>query len=214
MKTKNLILIVLLGVIVLSCQKNEDNTLVAKLSIIGDKVHPLIDENDTLYRRFVGLHYKMVNNTNDSVYLPIGYPHHHYTSVRVLKDFVHARVCEEYVSARKKPSTPIPEKHYFHSNDTIFYSLYIKIDNQIDQEWIRNVSTHELISLIELKFWPSEKDSTLIDKNVPNIIFDNDTTGVNINPQPIIVPQKGMTKKDIEEMYKKQKKFQSMPHEI
>lgn len=101
---KNNVLILLFIVTLFSCQKNEGSTLVARLSIIGDGVHPLIDHNDTIYRRFVGLHYKMINNTNDSVYIPIGYPYNHYTSVRVLKDFVDVRVCEEYVWKEKEPN--------------------------------------------------------------------------------------------------------------
>lgn len=189
---KNLILLTLFAF--LSCQNKEDNTLTAQLSLVGDKVYTIINEfktyNDTIYRRIIGLHYKMINDTSDSIYLPIGYPYNPYVSARIYNQRYAKIIIDEERVWTQKNDCNVHENHYYDINDTIYYSIYLHIDNYIDRKWIKDVPTNEILQGLELIYWPSSNDSTLIGKNVPNIIFCNDTTNVKINPSPIIVPKK------------------------
>ena len=64
-------------------------------------------------------------------------------------------------------------------------SIYLLL--LIVEEWLRKVSIYDILSKLEIEFCPNLNDPSLslVRYIVPNIVFDNDTTNVNINPGSI-----------------------------
>lgn len=169
-----------------ACQK--EHILEAKLGIVGDKTMRILhdeDEDSTdieSTRRFVRNSYYCVNESGDSIFIPIGIPYStshlvaNIESRSSLKTSVVSGFCEKWADGFA------PNSHSFAPGDTINIRYTIRIDsnNDEDDEWLKNISTKELLTKIHIN-----ADSLYAMKSrlpIPHIVFNNDTSDVNINP--------------------------------
>jgi len=123
--------------------------------------------------------YNVTNNSNDSIFIPIGYPYEDALAISIksrdsLKTFLFLERCNKF--------KPLFLQQYFAPGEKFLISFRLQIypKNGNDNEWLEKASTKELMSKLELKLViPSQvKDA---DK-IPDIVFHNDTDDICINP--------------------------------
>lgn len=185
---KNIILLLFVPLL-FACQK--EHVLEAQLGIVVDNTMRILhDENEDItdvesIRRFINTVYHCVNESDDSIFIPIGIPYStshlvaNIESRSSLKTSVVSGFCE-------RKNRYLHEAHSFAPGDTIYirYKIHIDSDNDEDDEWLKNISTKELLMKIRIN-----ADSLYAMKShlpIPRIIFNNDTSDVNINPVPIV----------------------------
>lgn len=168
--------------LLLAC--TNDDVLHANLTMVNDKKEMRKDEmgNDVDIRS-ISVHYLAINKSNDSIFIPIGYPYENSVTVNIkskeslkISKF-YREDCMQFNGYRGHY-----RPNYFATGDSIsiLFLFHIYPINSNDSEWLRNVSTKELMSKIELKMGKPTKGKD-IDK-IPNIIFINDTNDICINP--------------------------------
>ena len=180
---KNL-LFVILSFLLFAC--TDEYILNANLSIVEDEVESRIDEisKDTFYARRVSLHYFAINKSRDSIFIPIGYPCKNPIRASIeSRDSLKTSFYLEHCNIlNKKDRHKKAEQQSFAVGDTIsiaFY-LYVSSKNRMDSEWLERTPTKELISRIHLDM---VKPTNVKDADkIPNVIFNNDTNDININP--------------------------------
>lgn len=166
----------------LSCTYNE-YVLNLKMMSVTDRIMkfpPSASLKNWSFRRLIRIRYLAKNEYNDSIFIPIGAPYRNpivasVVSHKNLKTTILFEQCS-------KVNNPPDEKCLFAPGDSIHLSFLILIDtnNNKDNEWLQKIPTKKLISDIEIKI---SKDSIADNiNNIPDIIFNNDTNHVNINP--------------------------------
>lgn len=176
----------------------EKYVLHANLKMVTDKTIMRQDGKDSFTNiRLLSVIYLATNNSNDSIFIPIGSPYLAPVAFNVksrdsmetsliLGSTVKNRPIKVYTSNGKASLSKYVKQHYA-PRDSFFITFYFSIrpKNGNDSEWLEKVPTKELMSKLELKLViPAEiKDA---DK-IPDIIFHNDTDDICINP--IIKPK-------------------------
>ena len=137
------------------------------------------DMGNDINIRCLHVYYNVTNNSNDSIFIPIGYPYEDALAISIksrdsLKTFLFLERCNKF--------KPLFLQQYFAPGEKFLISFRLQIypKNGNDNEWLEKASTKELMSKLELKLViPSQvKDA---DK-IPDIVFHNDTDGICINP--------------------------------
>ena len=154
----------------------------ANLNMVGDRMRKWTDKVEVI--RCLSMYYSAVNESSDSIYIPIGY-----SSDNPLKAYIEShdslKTTFNYVGCSKRKGTA---QYDYAPGDSILISfhLYVESNNSIDSEWLQKLSTKELISKIHIEMAkPTEGEN--LDK-IPTIIFKNDTNDICVNP--IIKPRK------------------------
>lgn len=174
---------------------SDEYVLHANLTTVDDKKEIRTDEMDNDYFiRSILTHHLVINKSNDSIFIPIGYPYDSPITVGIksrhsLKISRFHDVCSRFNGYRGHY-----RRNYFAPGDSISIELWFHVSPQdsTGSEWLQNVSTKELVSKLEIKMnKPTEgKD---IDR-IPDIIFHNDTIDICINP--MIIPKNATTEGD------------------
>lgn len=162
---------------------SDEYVLHANLTTVDDKKEIRTDEMDNDYFiRSILTHHLVINKSNDSIFIPIGYPYDSPITVGIksrhsLKISRFHDVCSRFNGYRSNC-----RYNYFAPGDSISIELWFHVSPQdsTGSEWLQKVSTKELMSKLEIKMnKPTEgKD---IDR-IPDIIFHNDTVDILINP--------------------------------
>lgn len=158
----------------------DEHVLHANLRMVSDRHEIRTDEmNNHINIRSIYVYYLAINNSKDSIHIPIGYPYDNSVTVNIksresLKTTIYRERCNKFNGH--------VGQQYFASGDSILISFLFHIypRNSIDSEWLWNVSTKELTSTLELKMVrPTNVEDA--ERN-PNVIFNNDTNDICINP--------------------------------
>lgn len=171
------LIIVTLVPLLFAC--NDKYVLQANLCMVGDNKEIRRDEMDNVFNiRCLSIHYLAINTSNDSIFIPIGYPYEKTVIANIESRDLFYQPYQLYRCNKFNGSA----QQYFAPGDSIsitfLFAIYPK--NSTDSEWLRNVSTKELMSKMELKLVKPTNGKN-IDK-IPNIIFNNDTNDICINP--------------------------------
>lgn len=180
---KNLLFLIL-SFLLFAC--TDEYVLNANLSMVEDEIESRIDEisKDTFYARRVSIHYFAINKSRDSIFIPIGYPYKNPVRASIeSRDSLKASFYLEHCNIlNKKDRHKKAEQQSFAVGDTIsiaFY-LYVCSKNRMDSEWLEKTSTIDLISKIHLDM---VKPTNVKNANrIPDIIFNNDTNNICVNP--------------------------------
>ena len=136
-----------------------------------------------LLRRSIRMTYRAINESNDSIFIPIGYPYDDILTANIeSRKSPEISTNGEECYKRKGGREP-----YFASGDTIFISLHLLIDakTKIDSVWMKKIPIKKIVSKINVRMSKPtiEKDA----EKIPTIIFNNDTNGICINPRLVNV---------------------------
>ena len=180
MQMKKLLLATLLPLL-FAC--SDEYVLHANLTTVDDKKEIRTDEMDNdYYIRSIYVHYRAINKSNDSIFIPIGYPYDSPVTVNIKRDSLKISEFFRDYCMRFNGYRGHYRRNYFAPGDSISIELWFHVSPQdsTGSEWLQNVSTKELVSKLEIKMnKPTEgKD---IDR-IPDIIFHNDTVDILINP--------------------------------
>ena len=158
----------------------DEYVLHANLRMVGDRNEIRMDEIDNdINIRSMYVYYLAINKSKDSIYIPIGYPYENSITVKIIS---RDSLGISYFRQRCTKFNGRVGQQLFASGDSILISFCFHIypENSNDSEWLRNVSTKELMSKMELKMVkPAKLEDT---DRIPNIIFNNDTNNICINP--------------------------------
>jgi hypothetical protein len=175
---KKAIIIAALIPLLVGC--TEKSILHANLRSVTDRKEIREDDmGNDINIRSLYVCYNVTNNSNDSIFIPIGYPYEDALAISIksrdsLKTFLFLERCNKF-----KPSV-LQQNFAPGERFLISFRLQIYPKNGNDKEWLEKASTKELMSKLELKLVvPAEiKDA---DK-IPDIVFNNDTDDICINP--------------------------------
>lgn len=167
--------------LVASCTSNY--TLRADLGIVSDE--------NRIDKRLLSMHYHAVNDSQDSIFIPIGYEYDNLLKAEiVLSDSFDTYIWHSNSFKYKGRKT-----HKFAPGDTIWITsrLNISAKNSADSAWLHKVSIQELVKKIHISM--SELPKSIKKGNIPNIVFNNQTTDINFNPI-IQVPEEFRSQQD------------------
>ena len=180
MQMKKLLLATLLPLL-FAC--SDEYVLHANLTTVDDKKEIRTDEMDNdYYIRSIYVHYRAINKSNDSIFIPIGYPYDSPVTVNIKRDSLKISEFFRDYCMRFNGYRGHYRRNYFAPGDSISIELWFHVSPQdsTGSEWLQKVSTKELISKLELKM---VRPTNVEDANrIPNIIFHNDTVDICINP--------------------------------
>jgi hypothetical protein len=182
-----IILLVTLLSLLFAC--TDEYVLQAHLTEVNDKKETRTDEMDKEYFiRSIYIHYRAINKSNDSIFIPMGYPYDSPVTVSI-KSKDSLKISRFYDDCSRFNGYCGNCRHnYFAPGDSISIELWFHIfpQDSTGSEWLQKVSTKELMSKLEFKMVKptNVKDADMI----PNIVFHNDTDDICINP--IIRPKK------------------------
>lgn len=176
---KNLLLVTLLSLL-FGC--TNEYVLQANLSLVNDKLMIKTDEmGNNFNTRIISVDYLAINKSNDSIFIPIGDSYENSIIVKIKSrdslrtTFLRTRCCSFHRNDW--------EQYIFAPEDSIINFLFdfqIYSENSNDNEWLQKVSTKELVSKLEINMnKPMQGKNT---DRIPDIIFNNDTNGILINP--------------------------------
>lgn len=176
-KMKKLIIVIFISFL-FGC--TDDDVLHANLRMVNDEIEIRTDEMDNYINvRSIHVYYLAINKSNDSIFIPIGYPYENQVTIDIL-----SRNSLEtlYLGEKCTKFNGCVGQQLFASGDSILISSWFLIypRNSNDSEWLRKVSTKELMSKMELKMVKSTEGKDT--GKIPNIIFNNDTNDICINP--------------------------------
>ena len=132
-----------------------------------------------LLRRSIRMIYRAINESSDSIFIPIGYPYDDILTANIeSRKSPEISTNGEECYKRKGGREP-----YFASGDTIFISLHLLIDakTKIDSVWMKKIPTKKLVSETIVRM-PKPTKGKDADK-IPTITFNNDTNDICINPR-------------------------------
>ena len=155
----------------------------ANLGIVSDKDFAKLNfhkrkngiNNDSIFSNFnvrrLRMIYYVVNEFSDSVFIPIGYP---LTPPLVANIDYHDSLETSIWTSRIA--------RYCAPQDTVYFYINIDIEskNAIDKEWQQTTPTKELVSKIHIKMTKPTKGKNI--DMIPDVVFNNDTNNININP--------------------------------
>ena len=175
---KKAIIIAALIPLLVGC--TEKSILHANLRSVTDRKEIREDDmGNDINIRSLYVCYNVTNNSNDSIFIPIGYPYEDALAMSIksrdsLKTFLFLERCNKF-----KPSV-LQQNFAPGERFLISFRLQIYPKNGNDKEWLEKASTKELMSKLDIKLViPAEiKDA---DK-IPDIVFNNDTDDICINP--------------------------------
>lgn len=199
MKTKILILLSLIAILY-SCNK-EDYLTARLISVYDDHppylYNPEIDRFEgieticvsdfqkmekKIYRE-LSLRYRLINQCDDSVFIPFDYNYNPSISVRIQgQDSISFPVSLRGIGNRKH------EHDYFAPNDTIFLHIVTRLSAVLSHEnkWLYQDKVYSILSKLDVNVSFDSISLQHKDKIIPYIIFVNDSDGVLINPKPVI----------------------------
>lgn len=181
------ILFALLFLLLLSCtNKTTEYVLQANLVIVDDRDYAKYKYNkqkskNSLDTRCLCLHYTAVNESNESIFVPIEHPVSNVLTVKI--DSNNSMKIQLYSAngCYKKNDHGDDTRHYA-PGDTIEIPLILNIasQNNTDKEWLQTTPTKELVSKIQIKMTKPTKGKNI--DMIPDVVFNNDTSNININP--------------------------------
>lgn len=180
MQMKKLLLATLLPLL-FAC--SDEYVLHANLTTVDDKKEIRTDEMDNdYYIRSIYVHYRAINKSNDSIFIPIGYPYDSPVTVNIKRDSLKISEFFRDYCMRFNGYRGHYRRNYFAPGDSIsiIFWFHVSPQDSTGSEWLQKVSTKELISKLELKM---VRPTNVEDANrIPDIIFHNDTVDILINP--------------------------------
>ena len=180
MQMKKLLLATLLPLL-FAC--SDEYVLHANLTTVDDKKEIRTDEMDNdYYIRSIYVHYRAINKSNDSIFIPIGYPYDSPVTVNIKRDSLKISEFFGDYCMRFNGYRGHYRRNYFAPGDSIsiIFWFHVSPQDSTGSEWLQKVSTKELISKLELKM---VRPTNVEDANrIPDIIFHNDTVDILINP--------------------------------
>ena len=146
------LIIAILVFLLFAC--SDEYVLHANLTEVSDKIKVRTDEMDNDYFiRSILTHHLVINKSNDSIFIPIGYPYDSPITVGIksrhsLKISRFHDVCSRFNGYRSNC-----RYNYFAPGDSISIELWFHVSPQdsTGSEWLQNVSTKELVSKLEIK---------------------------------------------------------------
>lgn len=194
------LIISLLVPFLFACTGNND--LHAILVSVNDREMHFPDEmgedslNSYTVRRIISPCYLVVNELSDTIFVPIDNLLKSPLTANVLhSDSLLTEFILEGCTRADGQMQGKYEINHYAPNDTFFINLSIMINpkNDVDNEWLKSVSTKELVSKMQIKMKSQEVGTGTC--MIPDIIFSNDTGKIVINP--VIGGTKGDTITDI-----------------
>lgn len=158
----------------------DDGVLHANLRMVNDEIEIRTDEMDNYINvRSIHVYYLAINKSNDSIFIPIGYPYENSVTLDIMsRDSLETL----YLGEKCTKFNGRVGQQLFASGDSILISSWFLIypRNSNASEWLQKVSTKELMSKMELKMVKPTKEKGAY--KIPSIIFNNDTNDICINP--------------------------------
>jgi len=186
---KKFLFYTILPYLLLAC-KNESVLNANIQDYVGDRIEKRIYgmSGDTASNEFtvrlINLGYYAVNKSRDSIFIPIGYPYRNHLIANIAsRDSLETSFLLEHCKDfNKRKRWASPEQHYFAYGDTITFSFLLSIhsQNSHDSEWLQNISTKDLLTKINISMVKPTKGKDA--SKVPDIIFNNDTNDIVVNP--------------------------------
>jgi len=175
------LIIAILVFLLFAC--SDEYVLHANLTTVDDKKEIRTDEMDNdYYIRSIYVHYRAINKSNDSIFIPIGYPYDSPVTVNIKRDSLKISEFFGDYCMRFNGYRGHYRRNYFAPGDSIsiIFWFHVSPQDSTGSEWLQKVSTKELISKLELKM---VRPTNVEDANrIPDIIFHNDTVDILINP--------------------------------
>ena len=151
MQMKKLLLATLLPLL-FAC--SDEYVLHANLTTVDDKKEIRTDEMDNdYYIRSIYVHYRAINKSNDSIFIPIGYPYDSPVTVNIKRDSLKISEFFRDYCMRFNGYRGHYRRNYFAPGDSIsiiFCSILLEIKNlffNFERSWIR-VSLNELLLVL------------------------------------------------------------------
>ena len=174
--------IIILPIIFVAC-KNE-YILYANLGIASEQTFKRIykTDKDSIHSKSItrrlSMYYFAENESNDTILIPIGYPLNN-PLISNIESHDSLKMSFYFEGCSKRKGSI---RNYFAPGDsiTLSFDLYIDATNNNEYEWLEKISIKELISKLQINMVKPTKGKDL-DK-IPNIIFNNDTSNICINP--------------------------------
>lgn len=186
---KNLIFI--LSILLAACRN--EYIMNAHLSSVYDKTFEVVS-NDTLLDtqtdeftcRRLAMIYRTINESKDSVHIPIGFQHNSCMSAHLQyrDSLLNIPIYWESCFGKKANGSVS-----FATGDTISILIRVGIsfERSKDKEWLKNISTKELLTKINVSMDLDSSSAIKTNCIIPQIAFYNDTNDISINPPLKIV---------------------------
>lgn len=181
------LIIVLFVLLLFACKGNDG--LHAILVSVNDRELHFTDEmgedslNSYTVRRIISPCYLVMNELSDTIFVPIDNLLKSPLTANILySDSLLTDFMLEGCSKTWRQMQGKYEVNHYAPNDTFFIKLSILIDpkNDADDEWLKSVSTKELVSKMQIGMKKQEAGTGRY--KIPDIIFCNDTDNIVINP--------------------------------
>ena len=138
--------------------------------------------NKKVYRELT-LCYKLINQYDDSVFIPYNYGYDPRIFVHIQgQNPISSPVFQRGISSKKRG------EYLFSPNDTIYlwFVTRLSADLSYDNKWLYEDDVYSLLSKMSVNVTFDSISLQRKDRHIPNITFVNDTDSVLINPKVTI----------------------------